>query len=167
MINYRLVQDKSSNPRKSGKWYAKAVIGQTVSTDEIADRIQKNCSMKKSDVVAVLSELAEVIADIVKESQRAQLDGIGCFKAGLSSRGAESEDKFEVQKHIKNLHLIYQPVKCSATRSSAPRPKEAEKVKRWAFGPPFKIEKAAIKREQSYACISYAERKQARCETSK
>jgi predicted histone-like DNA-binding protein len=110
MINYRLVQDKSSNPRKSGKWYAKAVIGQTVSTDEIADRIQKNCSMKKSDVVAVLSELAEVIADIVKESQRAQLDGIGCFKAGLSSRGAESEDKFEVQKHIKNLHLIYQPV---------------------------------------------------------
>ena len=144
MINYRLVQDKSSNPRKSGKWYAKAVIGQTVTTDQIADRIQKNCSMKKSDVVAVLSELAEVIADIVKESQRAQLDGIGCFKAGLSSRGAESEDKFEVQKHIKNLHLIYQPVaapKCSATRSSAPRPKEAEKVKRWAFEPPFKIEK--------------------------
>jgi len=84
MINYRLVQDKSSNPRKSGKWYAKAVIGQTVTTDQIADRIQKNCSMKKSDVVAVLSELAEVIADIVKESQRAQLDGIGCFKAGLS-----------------------------------------------------------------------------------
>ena len=27
--------------------------------------------------------------------------------------------------------------------------------------------KAAIKREQSDACISYAERKQARCETSK
>ena len=164
MINYRLVQDKSSNPRKSGKWYAKAVIGQTVSTDEIADRIQKNCSMKKSDVVAVLSELAEVIADIVKESQRAQLDGIGCFKAGLSSRGAESEDKFEVQKHIKNLHLIYQPV---TRKLSTGRPKEAEKVKRWAFEPPFKIEKAAIKREQSYACISYAERKQARCETSK
>ena len=166
MINYRLVQDHSSNPRKSGKWYAKAVIGQTVSTDEIADRIQKNCSMKKSDVVAVLSELAEVIADIVKESQRAQLDGIGCFKAGLSSRGAESEDKFEVQKHIKNLHLIYQPV----TRKLSTGKREKvflSGAKRWAFGPPFKIEKAAIKREQSYACISYAERKQARCETSK
>ena len=62
MINYRLVQDKSSNPRKSGKWYAKAVIGQTVTTDQIADRIQKNCSMKKSDVVAVLSELAALTA---------------------------------------------------------------------------------------------------------
>ena len=164
MINYRLVQDHSSNPRKSGKWYAKAVIGQTVSTDEIADRIQKNCSMKKSDVVAVLSELAEVIADIVKESQRAQLDGIGCFKAGLSSRGAESEDKFEVQKHIKNLHLIYQPV---TRKLSTGKREKVFKVKRWAFEPPFKIEKAAIKREQSYACISYAERKQARCETSK
>ena len=165
MINYRLVQDKSSNPRKSGKWYAKAVIGQTVSTDEIADRIQKNCSMKKSDVVAVLSELAEVIADIVKESQRAQLDGIGCFKAGLSSRGAESEDKFEVQKHIKNLHLIYQPV--TRKLSTGKREKvflSGARVQRYN---PFKIEKAAIKREQSYACISYAERKQARCETSK
>ena len=110
MINYRLVQDKSSNPRKSGKWYAKAVIGQTVSTDVIADRIEKKCSCTISDVKAVLEALRDVIADIVKESQRARLDGIGCFKAGLSSRGAESEDKFEVQKHIKNLHLIYQPV---------------------------------------------------------
>ena len=122
MINYRLVQDKSSNPRKSGKWYAKAVIGQTVTTDQIADRIQKNCSMKKSDVVAVLSELAEVIADIVKESQRAQLDGIGCFKAGLSSRGAESEDKFEVQKHIKNLHLTDHNVVCTLTKQIPPGP---------------------------------------------
>ena len=110
MISYRLVQNKSSNPKMTGKWYAKVVTGQTVTTEKIAERIQASCSMKKSDVVAVLSELAEVIADIVKESQRAQLDGIGCFKAGLSSRGAESEDKFEVQKHIKNLHLIYQPV---------------------------------------------------------
>ena len=101
MINYRLVQDHSSNPRKSGKWYAKAVIGQTVSTDVIAI----------SDVKAVLEALKDVIADIVKESQRARLDGIGCFKAGLSSRGAETEDKFEVQKHIKGLHLIYQPEK--------------------------------------------------------
>ena len=102
MINYRLVQDHSSNPRKSGKWYAKAVIGQTVSTDVTATI---------SDVKAVLEALKDVIADIVKESQRARLDGIGCFKAGLSSRGAETEDKFEVQKHIKGLHLIYQPEK--------------------------------------------------------
>jgi predicted histone-like DNA-binding protein len=94
----------------TGKWYAKVVTGQTVTTEKIAERIQASCSMKKSDVVAVLSELAEVIADVVKEGQRAQLDGIGCFKAGLSSRGAESEDKFEVQKHIRGLHLIYQPI---------------------------------------------------------
>ena len=111
MINYRLVQDHSSNPRKSGKWYAKAVIGQTVSTDVIAERIEKKCSCTISDVKAVLEALKDVIADIVKESQRARLDGIGCFKAGLSSRGAETEDKFEVQKHIKGLHLIYQPEK--------------------------------------------------------
>ena len=30
----------------------------------------------------------------------------------------------------------------------------------------LRVKKAAIKREQSYACISYAEQKQARCETS-
>ena len=54
MINYRLVQDHSSNPRKSGKWYAKAVIGQTVSTDVIAERIEKKCSCTISDVKAVL-----------------------------------------------------------------------------------------------------------------
>ena len=62
MISYRLVQNKSSNPKMTGKWYAKVVTGQTVTTEKIAERIQASCSMKKSDVVAVLSELAALTA---------------------------------------------------------------------------------------------------------
>ena len=89
MINYRLVQDHSSNPRKSGKWYAKAVIGQTVSTDVIAERIEKKCSCTISDVKDVLEALKDVIADIVKESQRARLDGsVPVWTASAASRPA-------------------------------------------------------------------------------
>ena len=65
--------------------------------------------------VGFRQEAQQVDTALVKEStgilgRLGRQDGIGCFKAGLSSRGAETEDKFEVQKHIKNLHLIYQPV---------------------------------------------------------
>lgn len=109
MINYRLVQDKSSNPKKSGKWYAKAVVTETIELDDLSTRIQANCTAKKSDVQAVLSELIEVMATELQNGRRVKLNGFGAFKVGLTSRGAESKDKFEVQKHIKGLHIIFQP----------------------------------------------------------
>ena len=49
------------------KWYGKAVIVDKVEIDQLANEIQDNCTVKRSDILAVLSELGPAIK---KELQR-------------------------------------------------------------------------------------------------
>lgn len=108
-VFYRLWQDKRSNAQHRGWWYPKTVNLGTISTDEMAEIIQRNCSVKKSDVKAVLAELSEVMQDKLQASHRVRLDGIGSFKIGFKSHGAEIRERFSPHKHIKSLHVIFTP----------------------------------------------------------
>ena len=60
-VFYRLHQDQSTGTKRSGKWYARAVPTAVIGTRQLAEIIQRNCTVKKSDVMAVLEELVEVM----------------------------------------------------------------------------------------------------------
>lgn len=114
MLKYILKQinRKFSDGRRdsaNGKWYARAIYNGTVTTGQLADVIQKNCSMKKSDVLAVLTELSEVMTDKLQDSYAVKLNGIGTFKIGIQSRGALEAEGFSVSKHIKGTHVNFMP----------------------------------------------------------
>ena len=109
MVPYQKYQNKNEQSTAYNKWYGRAVINQTVGTDELADIIQRNASVKKSDVKAVLCELSEVVADQLGAGKRVVLDGIGAFKVGISTIGAETPEKFTVQGNIKGVRVIFQP----------------------------------------------------------
>ena len=55
-VFYRLHQDQSTGTKRSGKWYARAVPTACIGTRQLAEIIQRNCTVKKSDVMAVLEE---------------------------------------------------------------------------------------------------------------
>jgi len=94
-----------------GKWFARAVNLGTVETDELAAIIERNCSVKHSDVLAVLTELGEVLRDRLMDSHRVRLVGIGSFMAGIDNRrGADSPRAFRPED-IKGLHLCFKPEK--------------------------------------------------------
>lgn len=110
MAFYKLYQNKNENmPKCYQKWYAHSVVTETVDLDYIAERIQRNCTAKKSDAKVVLTEMVEVIADCLKNSQRVKIDGFGAFKLGISSRGADSVQDFSVTENIKSVHIVFQP----------------------------------------------------------
>lgn len=88
-------------------WYAVAVQTGTVGTDQLADIIQRNCSMKKSDVVAVLTELVEVMTDQLQSSKTVRLEGLGSFKLGVRSIGADTEEKFTVARNVTGLRVNF------------------------------------------------------------
>ena len=73
--------------------------------DKLADRIQRNCSMKRSDVLAVLAELVEVMTDELQLGNRVKLNGFGSFKVGMKTTPAETEEDFTVTKNVKSLHV--------------------------------------------------------------
>ena len=87
-VLYRLYQNNNKkNTKAYGKWYAKAVQTNVYGTDELAQEVQRNCSMKKSDVKAVIEELCEVMARELGNSHTIKLSGLGTFRAGLKSTG--------------------------------------------------------------------------------
>lgn len=102
---YKIVRDKRID--SDHLFYARAVHNSAVTTDDLAEIIQRNCSMKKSDVLAVLTELVEVMTDELQASKTVKLDGLGSFKLGVRSKGADSEEKFSVTKHIVGLRVRF------------------------------------------------------------
>ena len=55
-IFYRLVRDERKDSPYKGMYFARAVNLGTIETDELARIIERNCSVKRSDVLAVLAE---------------------------------------------------------------------------------------------------------------
>lgn len=104
----RTFSDGRQDPA-NGKWYAKALSVGTVGIDQLADIIQKNCSMKKSDVKAVLTELSEVMADKLQESYSVKLEGLGTFKVGLKCKGAVERGEFSVSSNIVDKYVNFLP----------------------------------------------------------
>ena len=115
-VFFRLSQVTSPNAKGYGKWYPRAVITETVDTDMLAEIMQRNCTVKKADILAVISELIEAMADQLQNSKRVKLNGLGAFKIGIKGEGANSAADFSTSKNIKGLHVLFQPeVKADAS----------------------------------------------------
>ena len=108
-VFYRLYQDKSLNTKRSGKWYARAVSMSVINTRQLAEIMQRNCPVKKSDILAVLDELVETMRDQLQDSKRVKLDGFGSFKIGLRSKGARSAESFSVADNIDGMRVMFMP----------------------------------------------------------
>ena len=104
-VIYKIYKNNNKKNAGFGKFYARAMHNGTTNLDDIAAIIERNCSMKKSDVKAVLTELVEVMTAQIQDSKRVKLDGLGTFKIGISTKGAESA----AAKHIKNMRVIFMP----------------------------------------------------------
>ena len=107
-ILYNVYQDNRKNIG-TGKFYGRAIHPNVIDSDALAERIQRNCTVKKSDVYAVLIELAEVMKDELQNSNTVKLDNFGTFKINIKSTGAESEDKFTAADNITGTHVRFRP----------------------------------------------------------
>lgn len=108
-IIFRLVRDGREYSPYRGQWFARAVNLGTVETDALATIIERNCSMKRSDVLAVLTELGEVIRQQLASSHRVRLTGIGSFMAGIDNRcGCQDPQHFDPD-NVKALHICFKP----------------------------------------------------------
>ena len=103
-------QNKNSHNAKSyGKYYATAVYdNHFIGTEELADLIQQQASVKKSDIKAVLDELGAAMKHYFELGQKVKLDGIGIMKVGFSSIGvARIEDCTSAT--ITTRRVLFQP----------------------------------------------------------
>ena len=106
---YRKYQN--NNPQNSGygKWYGRVVITETVGIEYLATKMQDNCTVKRADILAVLSELGPTMSDLLKDSKRVRIPYLGCFKLGIKTTGEEDPEKFNARTNVDNVHVIFQP----------------------------------------------------------
>ena len=107
---YIKTQNKNSfNLKSYGKYYAQPVYDQKfIETDEIADFIQTQATLKRSDIKASLDELGAAIKHFLELGQKIRLSGIGIFKVGFSSIGVNKKEDCTAAT-ITSRRVLFQP----------------------------------------------------------
>ena len=106
---FKKLQNTNDDSTAYGKWFATAVYDQHfIETEELAEFIQTQASVKKSDIKAVLDELGGALKHFFELGQKVKLDGIGIFKVGFSSIGVVEKDDCGAQ-NITTRRVLFQP----------------------------------------------------------
>ena len=111
-MSQKYIKSQNNNPHNTGsygKYYATAVYdNHFVGTEELADFIQRQASVKKSDIKAVLQELGEAMKHFFELGQKVKLDGIGILKVGFSSIGVNKVEDCTAAT-ITTRRVLFQP----------------------------------------------------------
>ena len=106
---FKKIQNKNDESTAYGKWFATAVYDQHfIETEELANYIQQQASVKKSDIKAVLDELGGAMKHYFELGQKVKLEGIGIFKVGFSSIGTTEKADCGAQ-NITVRRVLFQP----------------------------------------------------------
>ena len=106
---FKKLQNQNDDSTAYGKWFATAVYDQHfITTEELAEFIQTQASVKKSDIKAVLDELGSAMKHFFELGQKVRLDGIGIFEVGFSSIGVNDKDDCGAQ-NITTRRVLFQP----------------------------------------------------------
>ena len=109
-VLYKWRQEKRTKSKFKGQWYARSIAIDTVNTAALADIMQQNCTVKKSDILAVIAELVEVMKQQLQDSKNVRLDGFGTFRIGLKTKPAVSPEEFNASKNVVGTHILFRPI---------------------------------------------------------
>lgn len=102
------VPKRDNRTESDHKFYGRVVTLNTINTAKLAKIMQANCTLKVTDIIAVLNELVEVMRDQLQNSNAVKLDGFGTFRVSMSSEGAEKSSEFTAD-NIKRLRINFLP----------------------------------------------------------
>ena len=121
-VFYLLKQNKVKNSKVNGKWFARQKTIETLNTRKLANHISEHGSVYTPDVVfGVLKKFRSCLLEMLLNSKRVKIDGLGIFFTTLENTegGAESKDKFLPQKNLKGLHIRFLPDSTTETDISS------------------------------------------------
>ena len=82
-IEYEFYRNPDSQGTKKKRYHARVVPTGRISTDQLAQEIQKECTLTVSDVKSVLIALADKMAEHLGEGHKVHLKDIGYFQVNL------------------------------------------------------------------------------------
>ena len=100
---------RNASREYNGLWFPKALHPITVTTEELLKEIPKSCSLKRSDLLAALTELSEFLLRHLRQGEVVDIDGIGRFKLEVKGQGVISPDDFDEQTDVSGYVCHFTP----------------------------------------------------------
>ena len=85
-IEYDFYRNPNSQGTDKKRYHARVVSSDRISTDELAEEIQKECSLTITDVNAVLIALGDKLVKHLGDGSKVHLEGIGYFQVNLQCK---------------------------------------------------------------------------------
>ena len=111
-ILYEVKKNQNSHSVAFGKWYAQIKSLETLNTRKLANHISEHGSIYTPDVVyGVLEKFRSCLVEMLLESKKVKIEGLGTFYCTLENQknGALKKEDFNVNKHLKALHIRFLP----------------------------------------------------------
>ena len=87
----QVYRNQTVGTKASGKYFVRAVYdNKFVTTSELADFIQTQATVKRSDCKAVLDELGSAMKHYFELGQKIRIDNIGIFKVAVKSSPSDT-----------------------------------------------------------------------------
>lgn len=75
---------------------------------EIAERLQRECTLTRSDIVAVLTALEDVVSEGLQGGEIVRLGELGSIQVGLSGKGTEKKEDY-TDGLIHRKRILFRP----------------------------------------------------------
>ena len=98
------------NTKAFGKWYAHAVVNETVDLDALAQHMaDHNSPYSKGSIRGILTDMVSCIHELVLEGKAVKIPDLAIFSVGLSSTGTLTVREFNATKNITAYRLRSRP----------------------------------------------------------
>ena len=111
-ILYEVKKNQNSKSTAYGKWFAQIKTLETLNTRKLASHISEHGSIYTPDVVyGVLEKFRSCLLEMLLESKKVKIEGLGTFYCTVENQkgGALKKEDFNVNKHLKALHIRFLP----------------------------------------------------------
>ena len=94
MIRFKKYRSNNESNSTNGKWYGRAVHELVEFDKFIRHMANHHCVFSEAVIRGVLIEAESCLRELLLEGKAVRLDGIGIFRIGLETEGAETAAKF-------------------------------------------------------------------------
>ena len=111
-ILYEVKKNTNMKSTAFGRWFAQIKTLETLNTRKLANHISEHGSIYTPDVVyGVLEKFRSCLLEMLLESKKVKIEGLGTFYCTVENTkgGAQKKEDFNVNKHLKALHIRFLP----------------------------------------------------------
>ena len=108
-MKYRLKKETKPTLPTFGKYKAVAVHYHTVESRQLIKEVAQRMGTHTSNVLAVMTSVAEVVNNHLREGDRVRLEAWGMMKLEIESEKVDNLKDFTAKKHIRGVRLHFLP----------------------------------------------------------